>query len=205
MTMQPMIPCAPDTMHRYSGIAVLAHWLTTVGIGAMLALGWTMTALEDEAGSAVWFGWHRSLGVLLVLLVLARLLWRWRNSPAAPRRASPRIERLAATLMHRLLYLMLFAMPITGLAGAWTSEDGLGVFGHMAPQPLGVHKLLSETLFNLHAASAWVLVILVGLHAAAALRHRLAGTTSAHPPTHGSTTASAGMHRLGAYPRRRLE
>jgi cytochrome b561 len=203
--MKTMISSAPDTMHRYSGIAVLAHWMTAVGIAVMLALGWTMTALEDDAGSAQWFGWHRSLGVMLVVLFVLRLLWRLRNRPEAPRRPSPRIEQLAATTMHRLLYLMMFAMPLTGLAGAWLSEDGLGAFGHIAAQPLGVHKLLSESLFNLHAASAWMLVALVSLHALAALRHRLAAANAGPKPAVARTTHSASAQQLRNYSRQRLD
>ncbi len=169
--MKKMMPSAPATMHSYTGTAVLAHWLTAAAIAVMLALGWTMTALEDNPGSDVWFDWHRSLGAVLATLIVLRLLWRLGHRPAEPYRVSPRLERLAATAMHRLLYLMMFSMPITGLAGSWLSEDGLGVFGHVAPQPLGVHKLLSESLFNLHAVSAWVLIALVSLHVLAALKH----------------------------------
>lgn len=155
--MKNMMPSAPDTMHRYTGTAVLTHWLTAATLAVMLALGWTMTALEDNPASDVWFGWHRSLGAVLAMLIVLRLLWRLGHPPADPYRLSPPLERMAATAMHRVLYLMMFVMPITGLVGSWLSEDGLGAFGRVAPQPLGVHKLLSETFFNLHALSAYIL------------------------------------------------
>jgi cytochrome b561 len=209
--MKTMLPSAPDTMHRYTAIAVLAHWLSAGAIAVMLALGWTMTALEDTPGSDVWFGWHRSLGTVLALLIVLRLLWRLGHRPTEPDRLAPRLERLAATAMHCLLYLMMFVMPITGLAGSWLSEDGLGIFGQVAPQPLGVHKLLSESLFNLHAVSAWVLIMLASLHVLAAFKHRLieAKTLSGKSSSsHSKVAASHQSHaarELGAYPRRRFD
>ena len=67
---------------RYAAPARLLHWLMAVLIPAMLALGWTMMEVEDDPGSDVYFNLHKSLGLLLLLLLAARAAWRLSHRPA---------------------------------------------------------------------------------------------------------------------------
>ena len=82
---------------RYAAPARLLHWLMAVLIPAMLALGWTMMEVEDEPGSEVYFNLHKSLGLLLLLLLLAaRAAWRLGHRPASlPPSVAPWQARLS--------------------------------------------------------------------------------------------------------------
>ena len=155
----------------YTSTAVILHWVSGMALLGMLGLGWTMTWIEDQPGSGWYFDLHKSLGVLVGLLILMRWLWRATHRAHPYPRSMARWQIKAAKASHGLLYLTMLAMPLLGLAGADLSQDGLAVFGRAIAQPLGVHKFASELLFSLHSAAAWVLVGLVVMHVGAAWMH----------------------------------
>lgn len=158
-------------LRAYSPTAVVLHWTSSVAFLGMLSLGWYMTWIEDQPGSAWYFDLHKSLGLLVGVLIVLRLLWRATHRPDPYPSSMARWQISAAKASHGLLYLSMLAMPLLGLAGADLSPDGLVVFGHAMSQPLGGHKFASELFFGLHSAAAWVLVSLIVVHASAAMLH----------------------------------
>jgi len=158
-------------LRAYSTTAIVLHWTSGMTFLGMLSLGWYMTWLEDQPGSVWYFDLHKSLGLLVGVLIGMRLLWRVAHRPYPYPSSMARWQITAARASHGLLYLTMLAMPLLGLAGADLSQDGLAFFGHTIWQPLGVHKFASELLFSLHSAAAWTLVSLIVLHVCAALLH----------------------------------
>lgn len=146
------------------------HWLMSVLIVGMLALGWYMMSIEDEPGSDWYFSLHKLIGITLLLLVVLRLLWRWANKPGLLPTHIPRWQVIASKVSHYLLYGTMFAMPIAGLLGALFSKDGLAFFGLQLPLVSSNHDL-SELFFSIHSIIAWVFVGLISLHLLAALKH----------------------------------
>ena len=158
---------------RYAAPARLLHWLMAVLIPAMLALGWYMMEVEDEPGSELYFSLHKSLGLLLLMLLAARAAWRLGHRPADLPPSVPFWQARLSRLGHGLLYLGMLLVPATGLAGALLSKSGAAFFGLALPRWFAPDHALAEQWFGLHELAAWTLAGLVVLHVLAGLKHLL--------------------------------
>ena len=158
---------------RHAAPARLLHWLMAVLIPVMLALGWTMMEIEDDPGSDVYFNLHKSLGLLLLLLLAARAAWRLGHRPADLPPSVPSWQARLSRLGHGLLYLGMLLVPATGLAGALLSKSGVAFFGLALPRWFTPDHALAEQCFELHELAAWTLAGLVVLHVLAGLKHLL--------------------------------
>ncbi len=156
---------------HYGAPAIFLHWILALLVVAMAALGWTMLAFEDSPGSGWYFDLHKSLGMVLLGLVLLRWLWRIGHRPGPLPAQVPVLQARTAVLTHWLMYVCLFLMPISGLAGAAYSKSGLIFFGHPLTRLVAPDHAMSERLFSLHGTVIWVLTGLVALHVLAALKH----------------------------------
>lgn len=169
----------------YTAFAIALHWLTALAILALLAAGlWMTDAIRQPATKAFAFKvyqWHKSLGLIVLVLTALRLTWRLVNPPPPlPPGMSP-IERLAANLTHATFYVLLFAIPLAGWAMVSASPLGLPtiVFGlfewpHIPMLANLTEKKSVEALFRTaHELMAYGLIALLVLHIAAALKHHL--------------------------------
>lgn len=161
---------------RYSNTAVAFHWITVALVLTQAYLGFTF-ALSDEgpARDAV-FVWHKTVGVTILLLTLARLAYRLKNPPPPFPPELPAWERFAATWNHWLFYTLLIAMPIVGFtavsghaAGPTTPIAG----GIQVPVIPGISEDVGELAGEIHELAAYLLVTLILIHIAAALKHQL--------------------------------
>jgi cytochrome b561 len=115
---------------------------------------------------------HKSVGITILALVILRLAWRAVNEhPALPGNLKP-YERTLARLTHLALYVLLFAMPLTG----WTMSSARGFpvswFGFFTlPDLVPKSRPLYDALVMTHQTLAWFLFAVVALHVAAALKH----------------------------------
>lgn len=183
-----------DTTQRYTRTAVLLHWLIAIVIFAMFGLGWFMTDLPKEAPKAdafdlfdlgvytwhlseavsprtFYYNLHKSIGITLLGLVLLRLLWRVTHKPPALLASLKSWEKKAANGGHHLLYLLMFAMPLSGLVMAVYSKYGVKWFG--IPFIPGLdNKAIRENFVEVHELVGIVLLIVVGIHILAALKHK---------------------------------
>ena len=174
------MPSVPETapqsaVLRYSNATVTFHWVTVVLVLTQAYLGFTF-ALSDEgpARDAV-FVWHKTLGVIILLLTLARLAYRVKNPPPPFPPELPAWERFAAVWNHRLFYTLLIAMPIVGFiavsgfaSGPTTPIAG----GIQVPVIPGVSRDTGELAGEVHEIAAFLLVALILVHIAAALKHQ---------------------------------
>jgi cytochrome b561 len=157
---------------RYSGVAQALHWLT-----AILVLA-AFIAAEGGPESRVYSPerdgqriLHESLGLAVLALVVVRIVWRLldRAPDGAP---MPRWMTLSATLTHGLLYLLLFAVPLTAVFGAWLEGHALNTYLLAEiPSPLAPAHDLGAWLTELHTLIGDAILWLAGLHAVAALFH----------------------------------
>jgi len=156
---------------RYTPIAMAFHWLLAVAIVISLGVGLYMVELPFSPSRLKLYNWHKWAGVTILVLSALRLLWRLTHRPPADLPA-PAWQNKAAHITHGLLYLLFFAVPLSGWA--YSSAAGFPIvwFG-MLPLPdlLGVDKALAETIKPLHGILAKGLAALVLLHIAAALKH----------------------------------
>jgi cytochrome b561 len=158
---------------RYGRPAIFLHWALALLIVFMTSLGWYMMTVEDEPGGERWFDLHKSVGLIVGALVLARVLWRLFHKPAPLPAGTPRWQVALSHATHWGLYLLMIAIPTTGLLGASYSRAGLAFFGTALPRWVTPARATAHQLFELHETLVWVLVALVALHVAAALKHLL--------------------------------
>jgi cytochrome b561 len=162
-------------LRRYSNAAVAFHWLTAVLVLFQIWLGLSFADMAQGPGRMQLFTWHKTIGTLILLIVLARLTYRLTNPPPVYPPQLPRWERLAGTWNHRLFYLLLIAMPIGGYLAVSGHSKGpttelLG--GVHIPVLPGVSEQMGELAGAIHSAAAWLLIALIVLHVAAALKHQ---------------------------------
>ena len=161
-----------NTHVRWGMLSQLFHWLIVV----LLILQVTLASLADDlppgARKLALLARHKSVGITILMLVILRLLWRSLNpTPLLPTTLKP-YERTLARSTHALLYLLLFAMPLSG----WMMSSARGFpvswFGFFTlPDLVPKSRPLYDAFILMHQALAWVLAAVVVLHVAAALKH----------------------------------
>jgi len=120
------------------------------------------------------FGLHESLGATVLAVTALRLLWRLRRRPPPLPPATPGWIRAAARASHAALYALMLLQPVVGWLGASAFGAVVTVFGLFdLPVPLPQDKGVAAVLFGLHQLGALALALLVAIHVAGALHHRL--------------------------------
>ena len=152
---------------------MLLHWTLAVLITGMVALGWYMTEIEDDPGSAWFFNLHQSVGLVIAGLVLLRLVWRLGHTPAPLPASLPSWQVNMSRATHGLLYAAMVAMPVFGIIGSLLSDKGIVFFGTALPRVFEANHDLAEAFFEAHSFTTWLLVGLVSVHVLAGLKHLL--------------------------------
>jgi cytochrome b561 len=157
--------------NRYSWPAMLLHWVQAILIVWLLWLGWTMVDLPKGAGRSAAYSLHKSLGLLALLLVVARLAWRARQ-PAPPLTGSGWQRRLAQAT-HHALYLFLVVAPLAGYLASSFTPYAIKFFGIELPKVGGPDESLNALFKGVHVAAVWSGAVLIVLHVAGALKQGL--------------------------------
>ena len=153
---------------RYDIVSRVFHWLTASLILALLMIGWLMVDMPLGLKRFDMVNLHKSLGVLLLLITLMRLLYHWTVRPAA-HMPSNRLARLA----HGCLYLCLLGMPFSGWLMSNAAGFGVTVYGTaMLPVLLDENPLLREIFAGVHEWLSWGLCLLLVGHISAVIWHR---------------------------------
>lgn len=169
----------PDTSAvapRYTRMASLLHWLIAALILTQIGLGLVMdhATLDDMVAFSL-FQTHRALGILTLVLVVLRVIWRLcHKPPALPVSVSPPLRHIAS-VTHFLLYCGQLLSPLSGwaLASASTLALPLSLFGlfDWPLLPLSADGRLEAPLRLVHHWAGWGLAAFVALHIAAAFWH----------------------------------
>lgn len=148
------------------------HWLLALALIGQGIFGLYMVTMENSPQKIEFYNLHKSVGLTILLLVLLRLLWRWRHpAPPLPDHM-PGWEKLAARTSHVLLYILMLAMPATGLMIGFASGLPTVIYGLFnLPSPIPANEDLMHSMSAIHFYLAAALLLVVLVHAAAALRH----------------------------------
>ena len=148
---------------RYNKAQIRYHWASVLLILIMAVTGMAYRVeLADDGAMLI----HQLTGQVLIVLLVVRIISRLAKRPAPnPHRS---IVTLAASAMHIALYLTLIAFVVTGYIGASAELDNALI----APVSLSFSRSdTGEWLLEIHYLMKWVLLVLVGGHIAAALKH----------------------------------
>ena len=157
---------------QYGLIAVLLHWLSAVSVIGLFALGFWMVQLDyyhDWYTRAPY--WHKGLGIIFAFILFFRIFWKVINPKPRSLISSQRLTRLI-DYFHDTIYLLLLFIIFTGylIVAADSRElDVLGLF--VMPADMQLLKNQESLMGDWHRYSAYLLIGLVVIHFAAALKH----------------------------------
>lgn len=158
---------------RYDPVTQSLHWLVAIAIVATYALALWREALPKGDFRTAILNLHMSLGLAVVGLTVLRIGWR-SVMPAPAPVPSSRMAMLAARGAHLALYAAMLAIPLVGLAMMWAKGRTVGFFGIVAlPSPMVPDRAFGKLLEEVHEVAAHLMMILAGLHAAAAIGHQM--------------------------------
>ena len=153
--------------------AIALHWLIALLMICAFGLGWVMTDIHGITPTKLrYYSWHKWLGVTVFAFAALRVLWRATHR-APPPPAMPAWQRQAAHGVHGLLYLLMFAVPLSGYLFSSAANVQVVYLG-IVPLPMLIapDPALKTVLRDVHVALNYTLAVLVVLHVAAALKHQ---------------------------------
>ncbi len=159
---------------RYTTVAIALHWLIALLIISGFSMGLYMVDLPVSPAKLQYYSWHKWIGITIFLLAFARAGWRFLHPPPAPVAGQPPWQVQAAAVTHALLYLLLFAIPLSG----WLYSSAAGfqtVYLGLVPIPdlIGKESGLKDLLKNVHWSLTLLLAVLIAVHVIAALKHQI--------------------------------
>lgn len=171
---------------RYTAVAITLHWVIAISIVGMIFGGWYMTDLPDGApGQYALYQFHKSLGITILLLTVARIIWRVMNPPPALPEDMNGLEKTASHLVHIGFYGLMIILPLTGWLYSSVSikmDVPTVLYGLISwPDMPFVEGLKTEAgagaANQAHGLLAWVAIALIVLHIAGALKHEFGSET----------------------------
>jgi cytochrome b561 len=162
-----------NTPERWGSVQIGLHWtIAALVLLVQVPAGVTMVAVEPGTVQNVCYNIHKTNGLVIFLLAIVRLGWRWAHPVPGYPSDMPEWQSKLARTTHVLLYVVLFAMPITGFL--YTAMGGFPVpffmLYDLAPL-VPENKPVAEVFNYAHLTLQWVLYITVVLHVAGALQH----------------------------------
>ncbi|UZD64559.1 cytochrome b [Marinobacter sp. AN1] len=161
-----------DSRTQYGMLSKILHW------GMALLIGWQLMKFGDRiADGEHWVGqtmvpWHVSIGSLLLVLIVARIIWAASQHKHRPEQ-DPQTARLVKA-GHGLLYAGMLLMPLTGMMVMLGGGYGVNAFG-LQLIAKGEELGWAATLGSLHSPLAWALTALIIGHIGMALLHHFRG------------------------------
>lgn len=181
--MDAAAPCpGQDAAHphgRYGSAAKWFHWITVGLIAIALPTGFLIKFITPESDGAYKMGFytiHESAGLTVLLVALARILWKWRHPPPPHPADLPATMRIAATATHHGLYALLILQPLLGFL--MTNAFGFPLQGQTAylgfidlPKFMEASEGLANMLSWAHTIGGYAFALLLAAHIGAAIFH----------------------------------
>lgn len=155
----------------YTRTAISLHWLIATLITCGFLLGLVVSDMSFSPAKLRYVAYHKWIGLTVFALAILRLLWRLTHRPPALP-VMPTWQTAGARFSHAMLYTLIFVVPLAG----WLYSSALGISVvylrlWRLPDLISKDRILAESLGQIHMQCAWLMCIIVVLHAAAALKH----------------------------------
>lgn len=155
----------------YTRTAKFFHWIIAVAVIAMLTVGLSFSFMSDATAS-FWVPIHKSLGLTILILMILRLGWRIKHKPPMFPLSLPRWQRIAARTTHALLYICIICMVLIGWGVSSYGGHPVYFWGWFnVTWPVAKNKAVSSILAEAHEILGYVILGLILLHIAAAIKH----------------------------------
>ena len=174
-SLQRMETTEPRGRVRYSTGAIVFHWTIALLIALNFIAVWVAGSMPEAQAMQI-MGNHKAIGITVLILSIARLIWRLTHKPPPLNPDLKPWERLLATIVHHLFYVLMIGIPLAGwlLHSAFSGGQPIPVFGLFAYPglPMAQNKALGETFAGIHGLLAWTFLAIWVLHVAGALKHQ---------------------------------
>lgn len=157
--------------NQYHVISKAIHWITALIIAGLLFLGHYMTSLDFSEDKLALYAWHKSFGLLILLLVLVRVFLHIVIRKPKPLSTYTTPEKILARLAHLFLYLALIVIPLSGWIMSSAGDFAIQFFGIDVPDITNKDEAVFKLSREVHEILALVLTFVVGLHILGALKH----------------------------------
>ena len=156
---------------QYGTTAKVLHWLVVALLLVQYLIGWLMPDLHRGDKPGVPMTLHVSFGIVILTLIILRFAWRLTH-PVAPESSLPAWQRLTSEAVHWALYALVLATTVTGWLFASFRGWSLSFF-YLAPLPMlaSDNAAAGKAIDGWHQAMEWTLLVLIGIHVAAAMVH----------------------------------
>lgn len=167
----PYVPA--DTRERLTRTSVAFHWIVALSMIGMLVFGFYLGGMERGDAKTALLALHKSVGSLLLFIVMLRLWWRLRQGALEPLGNHSRWMERAARASHHFLLFATIAMPVTGIIRSVGRGRSIEIFGFpFIPQLLAERNDIISAIGSLgHEIVAYAAAAVIAVHAAAALKH----------------------------------
>lgn len=156
----------------YGPVAKTLHWLVFALVFAQYVVAFTMPDIGRGTVPGTLINLHMSIGATILILVILRWLWRLGHRVPLVTADVPAWETTLARWTHALLYLLLAINPFLGWANASARDWTITLFGVVPlPHLVAAKSSVGRVAGDVHTYLAWALLVLIGLHVAAALYH----------------------------------
>ena len=169
-----------NTQKEYGAITKALHWAVVILIIAQFALGITMASIPFNSNETVggynrfeWFQWHQSFGLLMLLVVVARIIWRRRSTLPDWAEGLTQWDRKYAHIVERTLYWLMVLVPLSGLLLVMTKVDNIYFFGLHIPSFLPHNESIANILGGIHGITRLLLLLTILFHVGFILKHQL--------------------------------
>ena len=160
----------------YGAVAKWFHWVTVLLMAVALPMGFVIKHIKDS-DKMLFYAIHESAGLTLLLVAVARLVWRRLHPPPPHPEGMPRVLRGAATGVHHAFYAMLIIQPLLGFF--MTNAFGFPMRGATAylglidmPKFMPAVEWLANVLKELHMIGGWLILVLLVLHVLGVVFHQ---------------------------------
>jgi cytochrome b561 len=156
----------------YTGTAKTLHWLILALLIVQFAVAWTMPHIGRNTPVGTLISLHFTLGIVILAVAVVRLAWRATHREPKPLDGIPPWQTMSARVVHWLLYLLLFVVPLLGWINASYRNMPIVMFGLELPKLVATRAPAWRWTGDVHVLLAeYAMLGLVGLHVAAALYH----------------------------------
>jgi cytochrome b561 len=161
-----------NTTTQWGAVSQTLHWLIVALVITQFVLANLELDLPLGVHKLALLAKHKSVGITILMLAALRLIWRWRNpTPLLPTTLKP-YERALARFTHAALYVLLFAMPLTGWMMSSARNFPVSWFNlFQLPDLVAPNRPLYGFLHETHETLSWMLVAVASLHVLGALKH----------------------------------
>lgn len=152
---------------------ITLHWITGLAFIGVFALGLYMVDLPRSPEKFEWYGIHKSLGAIILVVALIRLVWRLKEGALPPASEMPVWQDKAAKAVHGILLLATLAMPISGIAMSSGGGRAVDIFGWVIIAEGPETPWLQELGSTIHHSAVEILIAVFVLHVAGAIKHQV--------------------------------